>query len=161
MIIDWEQVAASCHIAAAVTGLVSGAFVLTRRKGTRGHRRVGTLYAVCLLIVNVAALTVHREAAFGVFHWLAILSLATLAVGVLPMVLGRRTPGVIALHAYCMAWSYAGLVGAGCGQLAAATVSGARFGVMTAIVSVLALCAALIFWRVPSTLAQTLGSRTP
>ena len=53
--------------------------------------------STCLLVVvNVAALSLHREDdTFGVFHALAI-------------------------HAYCMTWSYAGLAAAGCGQLTAA-----------------------------------------
>ena len=44
----------------------------------------------------------------------------TIAVGLSPLLLGKRSPTVIATHAYCMTWSYAGLVAAGCGQLAVA-----------------------------------------
>ena len=70
------------------------------------------------VVVNVAALALHRENAFGVFHGLAVASLVTIAVGLSPLLLGKRSPRVIATYAYCMTWSYAGLVAAGCGQLA-------------------------------------------
>jgi hypothetical protein len=80
------------------------------------HRVIGTTYVVALVLVNVAALSLHRENAFGVFHVLAVASLTTLAVGVTPMLLGKRSQVATATHAYCMTWSYAGLVATGCGQ---------------------------------------------
>ena len=64
-------------------------------------------------------LPLQREDTIGVFHALAVASLLTIAVGLSPMLLGKQSPPVIATHACCMAWSYAGLVAAGCGQLAA------------------------------------------
>lgn len=65
-------------------------------------------------------LSLHRESAFGVFHALAVISLITIAVGLGPLLLGKRSPMAIAKHAYCTTWFYAGLVAAGCGQLAVA-----------------------------------------
>lgn len=131
-------------------------------KGTHKHRVIGTAYVLVLVVVNVAALSVHRENTFGVFHVLAVVSLVTIAVGVAPLLLGRRSPAVIATHAYCLAWSSAGVVAAGCGQLAAAAGQGdGSWVVPVVIVTVLAVSGIVIFGRVPSTLDRVLGDGDP
>jgi hypothetical protein len=58
--------------------------------------------------VNVAALSLHRENAFGAFHALAVASLVTIGVGLSPLRFGRRSLLVIVTHAYCMTWSCPG-----------------------------------------------------
>ena len=126
--VDWEQAIATGHIVAAVSALLAGAAVLMRPKGTHTHRGVGTVYVFAFVLVNVAALSLHRENTFGVFHALAVASLVTIAVGLSPLLLGKRSETVIATHAYCMTWSYAGLVAAGCGQLAVAVGQDLRRG---------------------------------
>ena len=148
---DWEQAIATVHIVAAVTALLAGAVVLLRAKGTRTHRRTGTVYVLALVLVNVAALSLHREDAFGVFHALAVASLVTIAIGLSPLLLGKRSETVIATHAYCMTWSYAGLVAAGCGQLTVAVGEDlSAWVVPTVIGTVLTVSGVIIFGRVPS-----------
>ena len=150
---DWEQAFATGHIVAAVSALLVGAAVLLSPKGTHTHRRFGTVYVLALVLVNVAALSLHREATFGVFHGLAVASLVTIAVGLLPLLLGKWSPPVIATHAYCMTWSYAGLVAAGCGQLAAAVgLDSPAWVVPVVIATVLSISGVIIFGRVPSIL---------
>jgi uncharacterized membrane protein len=142
---------------AAVSALLVGAVVLGLPKGVGPHRLVGSTYVVCLVVVDVAALSVHREATFGVFHALAVVSLLTIVAGVLPFLLGSRSPLAVNMHAYCMAWSYAGLVAAGCGQLAVNAESGLGVGswmVPTVIVAVLAISGLLIFRRIPPIVAH-------
>jgi uncharacterized membrane protein len=155
--VDWQAAAAVGHVFAAVTALVMGAVVLGLPKGVGPHRLVGSTYVVCLVVVDVAALSVHRESTFGVFHALAVLSLLTIVAGVLPLLLGSRSLWAINTHAYCMTWSYAGLVGAGCGQLAANTAGRLELGswaVPTVIGTVLAVSGLLIFRRVPPIIDQ-------
>lgn len=155
--VDWQGVAAVGHVMAAVTALAVGAAVLVLPKGVGWHRLVGSAYVVCLVAVDVAALSVHKEATFGVFHALAVVSLLTLVAGVSPLLLGRRSPWAVNMHAYCMTWSYAGLVAAGCGQLAVNIESGLGMGsalVPTVIGVVLAISGWLIFRRVPPLVAH-------
>ncbi len=155
---DWEQAYATGHIVAAVSALLAGAAVLLSPKGTRTHRRFGTVYVLALVLVNVAALSLHREATFGVFHGLAVASLVTIAVGLVPLLLGKWSPPVIATHAYCMTWSYAGLVAAGCGQLAVAVgLDSPAWLVPAVIASVLSISGVIIFGRVPSILDRMLN----
>ena len=158
--LDWEQALATGHVLAAVSALLVGAAVLLLPKGTHTHRVIGTVYVLALVLVNVAALSLHRENTFGVFHALAVASLVTIAVGLSPLLLGKRSPPVIATHAYCMAWSYAGLVAAGCGQLAVALGQGDGAWVVPAVIgTVLSISGVVIFGRVPSTLDHMLAER--
>ena len=108
----------------------------------------------------MAALSLHRESTFGVFHGLAVVSPVTIAVGLAPLLFGKRSPTVIATHAYCMTWSYAGLVAAGCGQLTVAVSQDVRAWVVpVTIATVLSISGIVIFGRVPSTLDRMLAER--
>ena len=158
MFVDGEQALATGHVVAAFSALAAGAAVLPLAKGTHIHRVIGATYVVALVLVNMAALSLHRENVFGVFHALAVASLTTLAVGVTPLLLGKRSPVAIATHAYCMTWSYAGLVAAGCGQLAVAL--GQDVGawlVPAAIGVVLSISGVVIFGKVPPILDRMLA----
>ena len=103
--LDWEQALATGHVLAAFSALGAGAAVLLLPKGTHNHRVIGTAYVLALVLVNIAALSLHRENTFGVFHALAVVSLVTITVGLSPILLGKRSPTVITTHAYCMTWS--------------------------------------------------------
>jgi uncharacterized membrane protein len=156
--VDWEQALATGHILAAVSALLLGAAVLLVPKGTHTHRVIGAVYAVALVLVNVAALSLHRESAFGVFHALAVASLVTIGVGLSPLLLGRRSPPVIATHAYCMTWSHAGLVAAGRGQLVVAVGQGDGTWLVPLVIgAVLSISGVVIFGRVPSILDAMLA----
>jgi uncharacterized membrane protein len=97
---DLEQALATGHVLAAFSALGAGVAVLLSPKGTRTHRVIGTVYVLALVLVNVAALLLHRENTFGVFHALAVVSLVTIAVGLSPLLFGKRSPMVIATHSY-------------------------------------------------------------
>ncbi len=158
---DPEQLAAAVHVLAAVSALGAGAAVLLLPKGTRRHRAIGAVYVLALLLVNVAALSLHRENTFGVFHALAVASLITIAVGLSPLLLGKRSPHVIVTHAYCMTWSYAGLVAAGTGQLTVAVAEDlGAWVVPAAIATTLTVSGIVIFGRVPSILDRMLAERS-
>ena len=158
--LDGEQAVATGHVLAAVSALLAGAAVLLVPKGTHNHRVIGTVYVLALVLVNLAALSLHRENTFGVFHALAVASLVTIALGLSPLLLGKRSPPVIATHAYFMTWSYAGLVAAGCGQLVVAVGPGdGGWAVPVVIGTVLSISGVVIFRRVPSILDHMLAER--
>jgi uncharacterized membrane protein len=157
--VDWEQGVAIAHLGAALAALLAGLAVLLIPKGTPTHRAVGTAYVVALALVNMAALSLHREAAFGVFHALAIASLLTNGAGLAPLLLGKRSPAAIAFHAFCMTWSYVGLVAAGCGQLSVTVTEDRAWLVPSVIVTVLTAGGLVIARRVPSIVDRTLADR--
>ena len=94
---DVEQSLATGHVAAASSALLLGCCAVAQRH--THHRMIGTFYGLALVLVNVAALSLHRENTFGVFHGLAVASLVTIAFGLSPLFLGNRSPVFIATHA--------------------------------------------------------------
>ena len=80
------------HFLGALLALATGLVVLLNRKGTPTHRVLGTIYVVLLVGLNIAALSLHREDVFGPFHVLAVLSLATIVVGVSLLLFTTRPP---------------------------------------------------------------------
>jgi uncharacterized membrane protein len=110
------------HWIAASTALIAAAAVFLSRKGTSRHRKLGWTYVMALLMVNISALAVYDiSGGWGPFHWLALLSLATLGAGMMPAVRkrsGRRLTGWLGYHSHLMAWSAIGLACAGISQLA-------------------------------------------
>jgi uncharacterized membrane protein len=101
------------HTACAVLGLVHGAAIFLRPKGTRSHARLGWAYAASMAAVNVTALCIYRLTGhFNLFHALAVVILVMVAVG-LAQVAGRRRPRRWAWRHYqYMSWSYVGLLAA-------------------------------------------------
>jgi uncharacterized membrane protein len=154
---DGEQALATGHVLAAVSALLVGAAVLLVPKGTQTHRAIGPVYVLALVLVNVAALSLHRASTFGVFHALAVASLVTIAVRLSPLLLGKRSPPVIATHAFCMTWSYAGLVAAGCGQLVVAVGQGDGGWAVVVVIGTVLSISGVIFGRIPSTLDHVLA----
>ncbi len=104
------------HVAAAAVALLAGAFLFASRKGTRRHRRLGYLYLAAMTNLNLAAWAVDTGGAIGPFHYLTLLSLATLIGAYAIIVTGRSGPGRSEAHGIMMAWSYAGAISAGLGQ---------------------------------------------
>ena len=126
------------HAALATAALILGAAVLWQPKGGQRHRRAGRLYTATLLLVNVTALAVYDQSGrINAFHVLALVSLATLSGGFVPVFLRRPQHRWLELHAYFISWSYVGLVAAGAAQIAT-MVSGAH-GPLTVGLSSLAV----------------------
>jgi uncharacterized membrane protein len=107
------------HTATALMALGSGAAVLMRRKGTRSHRRMGWMYAVSMVLLNVTALLIYRLFGyFGPFHVAAVVSLVTVVAGVVTAVRRRPHDKWIEAHYYWMTFSYVGLVAATFAEIA-------------------------------------------
>lgn len=148
------------HTAAAVAALVAGAAVLLRGKGTRSHRRLGWTYVAAMIALNVTALAIYRlTGSFGPFHLAAVLSLASVAVGVVPAV--RRTPAAtwVERHYWWMTYSYLGLIAAAVAEIVT-RVPGIDFWwtVVIASLAVFAVGAPIIRRRARITLAPFLPS---
>ena len=81
------------------------------RKGTPRHRLAGRLYVFFMWALNVTALMDYELFGyFGPFHWMALISLATVIAGHLAAL--RKRPGWRQFHAYMMSGSYVGLIAA-------------------------------------------------
>lgn len=133
----------AAHFVLAIVALVLGARVLMRRKGTAWHKGQGRWFAGAMVALNVAGLFVHQDTpGYGPFHLLAIVSLGTLAGGIMMARTAGSTRARVLNHAYFMCWAYAGLVTAGIGQAAGAL--GAPVG--SVIVGALVIASVLIHY---------------
>lgn len=104
------------HLLLVTAALAIGAAVLLAPKGTRRHRTRGRVFVLAMLLSNVIVFGIYEDSPRpGVFHYLAIVSLASLAIAVM-LVRQRRGLGRRILHGHVMLWSYGGLIAAGLGQ---------------------------------------------
>jgi hypothetical protein len=94
-----------------------------------------------MLIMNFTALAnFDLYGRFGPFHWMALVSLATLAGGYLTA--RHRTPGWVVRHAYFMGGSYVGLMAAMVAEVAS-RVPGWSFGAAVLVSSLATILAGL------------------
>ncbi len=114
-----SDVVAVLHVASAVLALLAGLAVLRNTKGTRRHRRLGHIYVVAMVTVNITALSIFRlSGAFGPFHVAAVVSLTGTLIGIAAARFRWPTDGWLDFHYHFMGWSYVGLVAAAVSELA-------------------------------------------
>lgn len=109
------------HAFACIVALVAGGTVLCAPKGTRRHRVLGYWYAGAMLVLNLSIMGVYRfdivpgkalrsgADVFGVFHWMAVVTLAAAALGVFAASRQKRAAWAH-VHAQAMLFSYYMLV---------------------------------------------------
>jgi uncharacterized membrane protein len=147
------------HAAIGILALLLGLAVILLGKGTRLHRKVGFAYLMAMAALNVTALWIFDlTGRFGGFHIAAIISLATILAGYLPVVF-RRPRQWMPVHGIFMGWSYVGLVAAFLSEIAV-RVPGVGFstGLITTTIMAIGGGALLIHTRVP-VIARRISSR--
>lgn len=105
----------SIHFISSLIGLVTGAYLLIATKGTRFHKRVGYLFSISLVLVNLTALLIYdfNNGSVGPFHFLIPVSLFFLAYGFIPMFRKKRGPKALNKHIIGMIGASLGLWAAG------------------------------------------------
>ena len=82
------------HTLFGLAALATGCAVVIRRKATRIHRRIGRAYVAAMLLLNLTALLIYDlYGRFGPFHVAALISLATVLAGIVPVL--RRRPRIL------------------------------------------------------------------
>ena len=150
------------HTLFGFAALLLGFLVLMGRKGTLVHRRLGQSYAFAMGALNITGLMIYDlYGRFGPFHIAAIVSLATVLGGLVPVVFRRPRDTWMRIHATVMCWSYVGLFAAFVSEIAT-RVPGVRFGwgVVAATVAVVMVGAVLINGRVPSIVRTVQAGRS-
>jgi uncharacterized membrane protein len=101
------------HLLSAFLALGTGAVIFFRPKAGALHRRLGYVYAVSMLTVNLTALLIYRvTGGFNFFHAFALISLTGVALGLRHAITRRPKETWLISHYYWMTWSYAGLMAA-------------------------------------------------
>ncbi len=100
------------HLYSALLATLFGTLILIWEKGTKKHKQIGYAYTVSMLVVNITALMIYRLFGhFGIFHYAAVISLATLLAGIIPIMI-KRTNKTMMHHISWMYWSVMGLYAA-------------------------------------------------
>jgi len=71
------------HTIIGATALISGVYTLAKNKEIGLQARSGQIYLIATFITAVSALAIFKHGGFGVAHFLAVLTLIALGVGVL------------------------------------------------------------------------------
>ena len=144
------------HAGLGLVAIVLGMFVLFLQKGTPRHRWIGLAYLVSMVALNATALAIYDLfGRWGPFHNLALVSLLTVAAGVVPVWVRRPRGRWMGLHARCMAWSLAGVLAALFSEIGARIPGvGLAAGVIWPTAAVMVVAAVLIHTQVPRIVAR-------
>ena len=101
------------HSFAAVVALVSGVFVFLNPKGTSQHKKIGYVYVVAMLVLNISAIPLQGLfGGIGWFHLFILMSLPNILIGLYFPLFRRDHPHWQEWHFESMAYSYVGLIAA-------------------------------------------------
>jgi uncharacterized membrane protein len=101
------------HTLTAMLALAIGAVVLSIKKGTGLHKKLGYFYVGCMIVLNVSAIPItNMTGSFGLFHVFVVVSLPTIIAAIYFPVFARENPNWKLRHFEFMFWSYAGLIAA-------------------------------------------------
>jgi uncharacterized membrane protein len=101
------------HLLFSILSLITGSLILGLKKGTNTHKRVGYVYSISMLIVLITAFSIYNLfGKWGIFHWTALVSSLTLALGLIPVLFKYPKKNYISFHFSFMYWSVIGLYGA-------------------------------------------------
>ncbi|WP_288955857.1 DUF2306 domain-containing protein [uncultured Polaribacter sp.] len=95
------------HLLFAIVSMVTGLVVVFNTKGTRFHKRIGYVYVINMLLLNISSFFISNFNGFSIFHFFAIVSLVTILAGMYPVL--KKTKNWLQKHYYFMAWSVVGL----------------------------------------------------
>jgi uncharacterized membrane protein len=96
------------HMAAAIVAVLTGAYVLFRRKGTITHRVVGRVWVGLMLFAAVSSFFIQTHGRFSVIHILSVVVILSMISAIYAI-----RHGNIKRHKMSMSISYASLCIAG------------------------------------------------
>ena len=148
------------HTVFATVALFAGAAVLLLRKGTRWHRTLGHIYLTSMISLNITAFFIYDLfGGFGPFHWMAVASLVTILLGMIPVLTRRPKGSWLAVHAGFISGSYVGLVAGAAAEVTSRIPAGGTgfSGIAAGITTVLVTAAgvALIRRNLPVSISRT------
>ena len=135
------------HLLASILSLILGTLILILTKGTTLHRRIGYFYTVAMLMVNFTAFGIYRLfGGFGPFHITAIISLISIAGGMLPIYYKHKISGWYIYHMAFMYYSVIGLYAAFLSEIVT-RIPGLNFGLMVGVGTGLVMLVGIIFFQ--------------
>lgn len=101
------------HLISAIIALITSVIVISSTKGTGFHKKIGLIYVLSMLILNVTALFIYElSGGFNAFHFFALLSLFSIFGGMYFPLFKRNSKDWVINHLEVMSWSVLGLYAA-------------------------------------------------
>lgn len=134
------------HVIAAVAALLTGTWVLFDKKGTQTHIKVGYAYILAMSVMLATAFGIyHLWGKWGIFHYMAVVSSVTLALGMWPVLRKNRKPESIYYHFSWMYWSVIGLYAAFASEMLTRIPETPFFGMVGVATTVIMVVASIVF----------------
>ena len=112
------------HLISAIIALIAGMIVISNKKGTAFHKKVGYLYVFSMLVLNITALFIYRlTGGFNLFHIFVLASLFSIVGGMSAPLFNRKNKNWIITHLEVMSWSVVGLYAAFAAEISVRLVS--------------------------------------
>ncbi len=87
------------HLISAIIALIAGMIVISNKKGTAFHKKVGYLYVFSMLVLNITALFIYRlTGGFNLFHIFVLASLFSIVGGMSAPLFNRKNKNLIITH---------------------------------------------------------------
>lgn len=101
------------HFGSALVAMITGMAVILMKKGTKKHIYIGYSYVFSMSVLNISALMIYDLfGGFGPFHFMALISFATVIAGVVPAFFKKPEKKWLEMHYEFMLWSVIGLYAA-------------------------------------------------
>lgn len=113
---NWiHSIPGGIHVLFSIIGLATGAYMLLAKKGTKVHKRIGYVFSVALVSVNISALFIYdfNDGEISIFHYLIPVSLFFLIYGMYPMITKSKKKNKLVKHIIGMNGAAIGLWAAG------------------------------------------------
>ena len=134
------------HLISSIIALFSGSLVVLLRKGTKTHKQMGYLYVVSMLVLLITALMIYRLfQGWGLFHYFTLISLATLALGMIPVWYKKPPKKWLYRHFSFMYWSVMGLYSATVAELLTRIPESPFFSMVAYAIGLVMLIGTLVF----------------
>ncbi|HKY05976.1 MAG TPA: DUF2306 domain-containing protein [Blastocatellia bacterium] len=102
------------HAITGVISVVTGLVIVLSSKGTAVHKVTGRVYVASMYVLCFASFGIRDTTpffkGFGMFHVMAIVSIATVTAGLVPALYRSRFKDWFSAHYASMLWSYVGLI---------------------------------------------------
>ena len=133
------------------TGTLLGGFaLLLLPKGTTLHKNLGRFFAFSLIFTDFSALNINNTGHLHAFHLLAVVSLAMLFLGILPVVFSKSA-WAMEMHLRFLYWSIPAPLAAFCAEMLARYPGTAYYAHLP-----VATVHSVIFWLVLGYIGQVI-----
>jgi uncharacterized membrane protein len=149
------------HLITAVIALITGTAVLSLKKGTKLHIKIGYVYVISMIIVNGTAFMIYRLFdGFGIFHIAAFINLLTVIAGMTPLLLRKPKNGWLDIHLAFMYWSVMGLYAAFVSEVLTRIPESPFFGTIGIATTTIMIIAGIAFYMKKDKWENTLIERS-